>query len=104
MRRKNQHKKIINDNQENSKSDMVKHHQENKFQCFFDTNHSFIIKEEKNYWKRRTREAIYSMISGSINTHDELNQAWTSILYEAKEQIQRKVHLRQESYNGQTRR
>jgi hypothetical protein len=61
-------------------------------QCLFDTNDAFIIDEEKYYWKRRTKEAIYSIISQSINTHDEINAAWTPILYKAKEKIQEKFN------------
>jgi hypothetical protein len=97
--RMKQHSKIINDNADNSNSEMVKHLQENKFQCLFDTNDAFIIDEEKDYWKRRTKEAIYSIVSQSINTHDELNPAWTSILYKAEEQIKRKIQSSQENYN-----
>jgi hypothetical protein len=63
------------------------------------TNDAFIIDEEKDYWKRLTKEAIYSIISKSINTHDEINAAWIPILYKAKEQIQRKIQLNQENYN-----
>jgi len=54
---------------------MVRHFQEKKLQCIFDTNHAFIIDEEKDYWKRRTKEAIYSIINKSINTHAEINAA-----------------------------
>jgi len=65
----------------------------------FDPNNAFIIDGKKDYWKRRTKEAIYSIISQSINTHDEMNPAWTPILYKAKAQIQRKIQLSQENYN-----
>jgi hypothetical protein len=97
--RMKQHAKTINDNADDSNSEMVKHFQENKFQCLFDTNDAFIIDEEKDYWKRRSKEAIYSIICESINTHDEINAAWTPILYKVKEQIQRKIKLNQENYN-----
>ena len=78
---------------------MVKHFQEKKFQCLFDTNDALIIDEENDYWKRRTKEAIYSIISASINTHDEINAAWTPILYQATHQIQRKIQSGRENYN-----
>ena len=94
-----QHSKTINDNEDNSNSEMVKHFQEKKFQCLFDTNGAFIIEEEKDYWKRRTKEAISSIISESINTHDEINEAWTPILYKVKRQIKRKIQTCQENYN-----
>ena len=97
-KRMKQHSKTLNDNEDNSKSEMVKHFQEKKFQCIFDTNDAFIIDEEKDYWKRRTKEAIYSIINKSINTHDEINAAWTPILYKTKEQIQRKIQSSQENY------
>jgi hypothetical protein len=97
--RAKQHSKIINENSDNSNSEMVKHFQEKRFQCLFDTDEAFVIDEEKDYWKRRTKEAIYSIISQSINTHDGINAAWTLLLYEAKEQIQRKIQLSQENCN-----
>ncbi|CAF3367010.1 unnamed protein product [Rotaria sp. Silwood2] len=97
--RMKQHSKAINDNENNSKSEMVKHFQEKKFQCLFDTNDAFIIEEEKDYWKRRTKEAIYSIISESVNTHDEINAAWTPILHKAKHQIERKIESARENYN-----
>ncbi|CAF1371595.1 unnamed protein product, partial [Rotaria sp. Silwood1] len=96
-KRMKQHSKIINNNTDDSNSEMVKHFQEKKFQCLFDTNDAFIIDEEKDYWKRRTKEAIYSIISESINTHDEINAAWAPILYKVKDQIQRKIQLSQEN-------
>ncbi|CAF5221607.1 unnamed protein product, partial [Rotaria magnacalcarata] len=61
--RMKQHSKAINDNENNSNSEMVKRFQEKKFQCLFDTNDAFISAEEKDYWKRRTKEAKYSIIS-----------------------------------------
>ncbi|CAF1215941.1 unnamed protein product [Rotaria sordida] len=97
--RMKQHSKTINDNENNSNSEMVKHFQEKKFQCLFDPNDAFIIEEEKDYWKRRTKEAIYSIISESVNTHDEINAAWTPILHKAKHQIQRKIESARENYN-----
>jgi hypothetical protein len=97
--RMKQHSKTLNDNTDDSKSEMVKHFQEKKFQCIFDTDDAFIIDEEKDYWKRRTKEAIYSIISKSINTHDEINAAWTPILYKTQEQIQRKIQSSKENYN-----
>ena len=96
--RMKQHSKTINDNEDDSNSEMVKHFQEKKFQCLFDTNGAVIIEEEKDYWKRRTKEAIYSIISESINTHDEINEAWTPILYKVKQQIKRKIQTRQENH------
>ncbi len=50
--RMKQHSKTINDNKNDSNSEMVKHFQEKKFQYLFDTNDAFIIDEEKDYWKR----------------------------------------------------
>ncbi|CAF2086683.1 unnamed protein product [Rotaria magnacalcarata] len=96
--RMKQHSKVINDNENNSNSEMVKHFQEKKFQCLFDTNDAFIIEEEKDYWKRLTKEAKYSIISESVNTHDEINAAWTPILHKAKHLIQRKIESAQENY------
>ncbi|CAF4873932.1 unnamed protein product [Rotaria sp. Silwood1] len=98
-KRMKQHSKTLNDNADDSKSEMMKHFQEKKFQCLFDTNDAFIIDEEKDYWKRRTKEAIYSIISQSINTHDEIDAAWTPVLYKTKEQIRRKIQSSQENYN-----
>ena len=53
--RMEQHSKTTNDDKNNSNPEMVKHFQEKKFQCLFDTNDAFIIDEEKDYWKRRTK-------------------------------------------------
>ena len=101
--RMKQYSKTINDNEDNSNLEMVKHVQEKKSQCLFDTNEAFIIEKEKDYWKRRTKEAIYSIISESINTHDEINEAWTPILYKVKQQIKRKIQTRQENHNKYVR-
>ena len=97
--RMKQHAKTINDYSDNSKSEMVKHFQMNKFQCLFDTNNAFIIDEEKDYWKRRTKEAIYSIINQSINTHDEINPAWTPILNKFKQQIQQRITMNNDKLN-----
>ncbi|CAF3351055.1 unnamed protein product [Rotaria socialis] len=86
-----QHSKAINDNENNSNSEMIKHFQEKKLQCLFDTNDTFVIEEEKYYWKRRTKEAIYSIISESVNAHDEINAAGAPIVHKAKRLIQRKI-------------
>ena len=94
-----QYAKIINNNADESNSEVVKHFQQNKFQCLFYTNDAFIIDEGKEYWKQRTKEAIYSIISQSINTHDEINPAWAPILCKAKNQIQRKLQSSQENYH-----
>ncbi|CAM4915694.1 unnamed protein product [Rotaria socialis] len=64
--RMKQDSKVINDNENNSNSEMVKHFQEKKFQRLFDTNDAFIIEEENDYWKRHTKEAIYSIVSESV--------------------------------------
>ncbi|CAF1156358.1 unnamed protein product [Didymodactylos carnosus] len=56
--RMKQHSKTINDNKNDSNSEIVKHFQEKKFQCLFDTNDAFVIDEEKEYWKRPTKEEI----------------------------------------------
>ncbi|CAF2052832.1 unnamed protein product [Rotaria magnacalcarata] len=93
-----QHSKAINDNENNSNSEMVKRFQEKKFQCLFDTNDAFISAEEKDYWKRRTKEAKYSIISESVNTHGEINAAWTPILHKSKHLLQRNIESAQENY------
>ncbi|CAF1328589.1 unnamed protein product [Adineta steineri] len=94
-----QQSKTIKDNEDNTTSEMVKHFQQKKFLCLLDNYDAFVIDEENYYWKMRTKESIYSIISQSFDTHGETNPAWEPILYKTKKQIQRKIQLNQENYN-----
>jgi hypothetical protein len=78
---------------------MIKHYQDMKYQCLFDVDEAFIIEEEKDYWKRRIKETIYSKINQSINKHDIINEAWTPVINKAKQYIERKIQSRQEALN-----
>jgi predicted GIY-YIG superfamily endonuclease len=72
--RMKQHYKTITDDKDRN-LEMIKHHQDMRYQCLFDIDKAFIIEEEKDYWKRRIKETIYSKISQSINTYGTLNEA-----------------------------
>ncbi len=70
-----------------------------KYRCLFDVDKAVIIEEEKDYWKRRIKESIYSQIGQSINTHDRFVEAWTPIIYMTKQIIERKTKVSQETFN-----
>jgi hypothetical protein len=96
-RMKQHYKSIVDD--KNKNLEMIKHHQDMKYQCLFDVDKAFIIEEEKDYWKRRIKESIYSQVNQSINAHDKLNEAWTPIIHMNKQIIERKIKLSQETFN-----
>ncbi|CAF5009225.1 unnamed protein product, partial [Rotaria sp. Silwood1] len=96
--RMKQHYKSITDDKD-TKLEMIKHHQDMKYQCLFDVDKAFIKEEEKDYWKRRIKETIYSKLNKSINKHDTINEAWNPILYKSKQYIERKIRLSQETFN-----
>jgi len=79
--RMKQHETIIEEDKRDSSSEMVKHHFSTKWQCMFDPQEAVIIDNETNYWKRRKKEAIYSMINNSINKCDSIDNGWTNIIY-----------------------
>ncbi|CAF1126020.1 unnamed protein product [Adineta steineri] len=87
--RTKQHSSMINN--DDKKSEMVQHHRNNNYQCLFNTKNAFIIDQEKNWQKRRIKEALYSKINKSINKHDDISEAWNPILYKAEEQLKRKI-------------
>jgi hypothetical protein len=84
-----QHFQLIN--KLDNKSEMVQHIEEKRYQCLFNTEQAFMVKQEKNWSKRKIKEAIYSLVNNSINKHDNLIEAWDPILFKAKKQIQRKI-------------
>jgi hypothetical protein len=87
--RMQQHFQLIN--KLDNKSEMVQHIEENRYQCLFNTEQAFIVEQEKNWNKRRVKEAVYSLVNNSINKHDNLIEAWDPILFKTKQQIQRKI-------------
>ncbi|CAF2960407.1 unnamed protein product [Rotaria sp. Silwood2] len=68
-----QHYQLIN--KLDTKSEMVQHIEETRYQCLFSTEQAFMLEQEKNWCKRQVKETIYSLINHSTNKHDNLNEA-----------------------------
>ena len=64
-----------NINKLDNKSEMVQHIEQNRYQYLFNTNQAFILEQEKQWNKRKTKETIYSLINNSINKCDNIDQA-----------------------------
>ncbi|CAF1290674.1 unnamed protein product [Didymodactylos carnosus] len=94
--RMKQHFRLINNDEE--KSEMVQHQQQNRYQCLFDTDNAFIVEQEKNWRKRRLKEAIYSKVNKSVNEHDDISSDWNPILYKAEQEIKRKIQSSRETF------
>jgi len=90
-----QHETKIKENDINSSSEIVKHHYIKKGLCYFDPKKAFIIDNETNYWKRRKKEAIYSIMNKSINKYDLINDGWNKILYKESKKIKQLIENKQ---------
>jgi hypothetical protein len=93
-KRMGEHFQLIN--KLDSKSEMVQHIEQNRFQCLFNTDHAIIVEQEKNWAKRKIKESIYSSINEAVNKCITLSEAWDPILYKAKQQIKRKIQLQRQ--------
>jgi hypothetical protein len=60
----------------------------------FDPKEAVIIDNETNYWKRRKKEAIYSMINNSINKCDSIDNGWNNIIYKETKIIKERIYLK----------
>ncbi|CAF3770007.1 unnamed protein product [Rotaria sordida] len=92
--RMKQHKRKIKENDINSSSEIVKHHYIKNGQCSFDPNKAFIIDNETNYWKRRKKETIYSIINESINKCDSVDDGWNNVIYKESKKIKEIIKKR----------
>ncbi|CAF3642972.1 unnamed protein product [Rotaria sp. Silwood1] len=93
--RMKQHKTKIKENDINSSSEIVKHHNiKNNGQCSFHPNKAFIIDNETNYWKRRKKETIYSIINESINKCDVIDNGWNNVIYKESKKIKEIIKKR----------
>ncbi len=97
--RMKQHKTKIKENDKNSSSEIVKHHYIKDGQCSFDPNVAFIIDNETNYWKRRKKETIYSIINKSINKCDLIDDGWNNVMYKESKKIKEIIEKKQKMYN-----
>jgi len=64
----------------------------------FDPNSAFIVDKERNYWKRRKKEAIYSMINNSINKCDLIDNGWNNILYKEIKRIKERIKIKKQHH------
>jgi hypothetical protein len=92
-----QHKTKIKENDKNSSSEIVKHHYMKSGQCSFDPNKAFIIDNETNYWKRRKKETIYSIINQSINKCDSIDDGWNNVIYKQSKKIKEIIENKQKN-------
>ena len=86
-KRMSQHERTIEKDEHDSKSEMVQHHQERRYQCLFNPSRAFIISNEIDRRKRRIKESIYSTINHSINRRDEIDKLWFPLLYKSTPKI-----------------
>ncbi len=93
--RMKQHQTKIKENDINSSSEIVKHHFFKNGQCSFDPQEAVIIDNETNYWKRRKKETIYSIINKSINKYDSIDAGWNNILYKESKKIKEIIENKQ---------
>jgi hypothetical protein len=100
--RRAQHKKILENDKDNPRSEMVQHHHKKRYQCLFDPDKAFIIDNEIDRYKRRIKETVYSIINNSINNRDEINRMWTPLLYDTGQRIRRIIETRGKTFE-QTR-
>ena len=92
--RSKQHNRIIEKDDNSTSSEMVQHHQQNRWQCMFNPELSFIIDIDTDYRKRRIKEAIDSIINDSINKHDSIDSAWNNILHRQKVKIKQEIEFK----------
>ena len=59
----------------------------------FDTTNAFIIENEVDWKRRKTKEAIYSIVNQSINKHNEIDPGWLSIITKNSELIKKKIKM-----------
>ena len=65
-----QHKKLIEQKNMESNSEMVIHNLNDKGICKFDTSTAIEIEKETDCKRRRIKEAIYSTLEKSINKNE----------------------------------
>ncbi len=94
-----QHETIIEEDSEECPSEMVKHHHSTNWQCMFQPGKAFIVDNETNYWKRRKKEAIYSMMNNSINKCDSIDNGWNNILYQETKRLKDMIKFRKQHYS-----
>ena len=93
-----QHKKIIEKDEDNPRSEMVQPHHEKRYQCLFDPEKAFIIDSEIDRHKRRIKEAVYSTINTSVNRKDEIDKMWTPLLHDTGQRIRKIIAIRERSF------
>ncbi|CAF3780612.1 unnamed protein product [Rotaria sp. Silwood1] len=91
--RMEQHEKLILEDEHNSNSEIVQHFHKQNYQCLFDTSNAHVIDRDKNWKKRRYKEAIHSIINESINRHDEIDDGWLPILHKKKQEILQRTEI-----------
>ena len=63
--------------------------------CSFDIENAFIIDNESNYWKRKTKESVYSIINNSINKYNNIDKLWNILIHRNKTQIINNIKFKQ---------
>jgi hypothetical protein len=97
-----QHERTIEKDENPSKSEMVQHHQEKRYQCMFDPAKAFVISNEIDWRKRRLKEAIYSNVNQSINRRDDIDKAWMPILFSSRSTINKTIEVKRRTFEYAT--
>ena len=93
-----QHYQLIEKDSDETKSEMVQHHKEKRWQCLFDPSNAIILDVETDRRKRLLKESIYSDVFQSINKRIILNDAWRTILNKNAGIIRKKIALKETNH------
>ena len=97
--RMKQHEKVIEEDNKDSPSEMVKHHYLTNWQCMFQPDNEFVVDNETNYWKRRKQEAIYSLINNSLNKCDSIDTGWNNLLCKETKRIKESIKFKKQHHS-----
>ena len=92
-KRMKQHKNEIMKDKKQSNPEIVQHFQATKYQCMFHPEEAFVIDTDANWFRRRTKEAIYSIVNESINKHNDIDPSWLPVLQKNRQQIKKIIAL-----------
>ena len=90
-KRMEQHKNEILKDKEQSNSEIVQHFHSTKYQCMFHPEEAFVIDNDTNWSRRRTKEAIYSVINESINKHKDIDPSWLPLLQKTENKLRKEL-------------
>ena len=88
-----QHKNEIMKDKKQLNSEIAQHFHATKCQCMFHPEEAFVIDTDANWFRGRTKEAIYSIVNESINKHNDIDPSWLPVLQKNRQQIKKIIAL-----------